>query len=370
MPATPSLRRAAAFAAAVLLAAVPTAARAADGEDDPLPKNTGKPFHYVAPASDEAEQAMKQFALPPGWKVDLFAAEPRVANPVCLTIDDRGRVYVVETFRRRNAVLDIRKIGSWLDEDLANRTVEDRIAMVKRRLPNDWQKLEGITDRIRLIEDSDGDGRADKDTVFADRFDTLAEGTAAGVLPVGDSVWFTNIPHLWKLTDADGDGVAESARASRTGSACATTTPATTSTASAWARTAASTSRSPTAASTSSGRQGDRQRPDEGAVLRCEPDGSNLEIVHRGLRNPQELAFDELGTCSRPTTTPTPATPPGGSTWSTAGTAGGTSAGSGSAARSPAGRGTARGCGRSSRRRRCSTACRRSPTRRSPARPG
>lgn len=293
---TNTLRRAAAFAAAVLITSAPAVTRAAEGEDDPLPKDAGRPAHYVAPASDEAEQAIKQFALPPGWKAELFAAEPRVANPVCLSIDDRGRVYVVETFRRRNAVLDIRKIGSWLDEDLANRTVEDRIAMVKRRMPNDWQKLEGITDRVRLLEDSDGDGKADKDTVFAAGFDTLAEGTAAGVLPVGGSVYFTNIPHLWKLTDADGDGVAERRQSLAYGFGV----------------------RYNYSGHDFHGlRMGPDGRvyfsiadrglhvekdgkvivsaPDEGAVLRCEPDGSNLEIVHRGLRNPQELAFDEFG---------------------------------------------------------------------------
>src|SRR5689334_16243719 len=141
---------------------------AADGEDDPAvsPAST-RPAHYVAPASDEAAAAMKQFKLPPGWKVDLFAAEPRVANPVCLSIDDKGRVYVVETFRRRNAVLDIRKIQSWMDDDLACRTVADRIAMVKKHMPNDWQKLEGVTDRIRVLEDTQNTGHATQDRVFA-----------------------------------------------------------------------------------------------------------------------------------------------------------------------------------------------------------
>src|SRR4051812_16344141 len=197
MPAANLLRRSALVAAGLLVAAAaPFALRGAEGEDDPLAAKSDKPKHYVAPASDEAAQAMRQFSLPRGWKVDLFAAEPRVANPVCFSIDNLGRVYVVETFRRRNAVLDIRKLPSWLDDDLANRTVADRVAMVKRRMPNDWHRLEGITDRIRLIEDTDGDGKADKDTVFAAGFDKLEDGTAAGVLPFGDSVYFTDIPNL------------------------------------------------------------------------------------------------------------------------------------------------------------------------------
>ncbi|HEX8915859.1 MAG TPA: PVC-type heme-binding CxxCH protein [Humisphaera sp.] len=298
MPAANLLRRSALVAAGLLVsAAVPFALRGADGgEDDPLPAKSDKPKHYVAPASDEAAQAMRQFSLPGGWKVDLFAAEPRLANPVCFSIDNLGRVYVVETFRRRNAVLDIRKLPSWLDDDLANRTVADRIAMVKRRMPNDWQKLEGITDRIRLIEDTDGDGRADKDTVFADKFDKLEDGTAAGVLPFDGSVYFTDIPNLWKLKDTNGDGVADERESLAYGFGV---------------RYAFSGHDFHGLRMGPDGRLyfsiADRglhvekdgkvvvDNPDSGAVLRCEPDGSNLELVHTGLRNPQELAFDEFG---------------------------------------------------------------------------
>src|SRR4051794_14635372 len=280
----------------LILSLLPTLARAADGEDDPLPSKSDKPAHYVAPASDEAANAMKGFKIPAGWKVDLFAAEPRVANPVCLSIDDRGRVYVVETFRRRSATLDLRKIGSWLEDDLACRTVADRIAMVKKHLPNDWHKLEGITDRIRLIEDSDGDGHADKDSVFADKFDKLEDGTAAGVLPWGDSVYFTDIPNLWRLRDTAGAGVADQRESLAYGFGV----------------------RYNYSGHDMHGlRMGPDGRiyfsiadrglhvekngkvivdnPDSGAVLRCEPDGSNLELYHTGLRNPQELAFDEYG---------------------------------------------------------------------------
>lgn len=269
---------------------------AADGEDDPaVAPASGRPAHYVAPASDEAANAMKQFKLPPGWKVDLFAAEPRVANPVCLSIDDKGRVYVVETFRRRNATLDIRKIQSWLDDDLACRTVADRIAMVKRHMPNDWHKLEGITDRIRVLTDTQGTGHATEDHVFADKFDKLEDGTAAGVLAWGDKVYFTDIPNLWLLKDSQGKGVADKRESLAYGFGV----------------------RYNYSGHDMHGlRMGPDGRiyfsiadrgfhvekdgkvldnPDSGAVLRCEPDGSHLEIVHTGLRNPQELAFDEYG---------------------------------------------------------------------------
>src|SRR5688572_15939032 len=62
----------------------------------------------VAPASNEGELAIKKFTVAPGLKVDLWAAEPHLANPVGFGFDEQGRAYVAETFRLHAGVPDIR----------------------------------------------------------------------------------------------------------------------------------------------------------------------------------------------------------------------------------------------------------------------
>src|SRR5262245_33611486 len=59
---------------------------------------------YVAPPSKEGELAIKRFRVPKGFKVELFAAEPLLANPVAFCIDEQGRFYVAETFRLLSGV--------------------------------------------------------------------------------------------------------------------------------------------------------------------------------------------------------------------------------------------------------------------------
>src|SRR6266705_199512 len=88
----------------------------------------------IAPASDEGELAIKKFQVAPGLKVDLWAAEPMLANPVAFNFDERGRAFVCETFRLGGGVDDIRQIMDWLDEELASRSVDERLAEMKRHL--------------------------------------------------------------------------------------------------------------------------------------------------------------------------------------------------------------------------------------------
>jgi quinoprotein glucose dehydrogenase len=257
----------------------------------------------VAEASNEGAEAMVRFRVPQGFRVELFAAEPHLANPVAFAFDPAGSVYVAETFRHHKGVTDIREHMGWLEDDIAALTVEDRVAMYLRHEGEERFRAGYAVEheRVRRVVDTDGDGRADTSTVFADGFDDPAAGIGAGLLvrPLpggGQDVWFTCIPDLWRLTDADDDGVAEARERHSTGYGV---------------RVALLGHDLHGLAIGHDGRLyfsiGDRgfhvvtregrtlAHAHTGAVLRCELDGSNLEVFCTGLRNPQELVFDDRG---------------------------------------------------------------------------
>ena len=62
----------------------------------------------VAEASSEGVESMAGIRIPTDWEIQLYAAEPDLANVVAFDIDNRGRVYVCETFRQNRGVTDNR----------------------------------------------------------------------------------------------------------------------------------------------------------------------------------------------------------------------------------------------------------------------
>ncbi len=254
----------------------------------------------IADQSDEPAKSATTFGMPEGFVVELFAAEPDVANPVAFSIDERGRVFVCESFRQNQGVTDNRKHDrTWVEADLAAQTVEDRRAYHLRLLGDKVKDYELQDDRIRLLVDADRNGRADSATVFAEGFNSLLDGTAAGILARRGDLFLTCIPSLYRLRDENGDGVADKTPGERailsTGYGV---------------RVALRGHDLHGLILGPDGRLyftiGDRgyrlehdgrvdHDPGSGAVFRCEPDGRNLEVFARSLRNPQELAFDDLG---------------------------------------------------------------------------
>ena len=164
---------------------------------------------FVARASDEAKLAIKHFQPAAGLSVDLWAAEPMLANPVAFCFDEKGRAYVCETFRLGAGVDDIRGIMDWLDEELASRSVDARLSEMKRHLGDRFPQYSEHSERISLLEDRDGLGKADQASVFAEHFNDPLDGIGAGVLARQGDVWYANIPNLWLLRDTNNDGVAD-----------------------------------------------------------------------------------------------------------------------------------------------------------------
>jgi quinoprotein glucose dehydrogenase len=263
---------------------------------------------------NELDLAVRKLRPAPGMKIDLFAAEPALQNPVSFAFDEQGRVYVVETHRRRTSVFDIRNHPDWLDDDFSFRTVLDRSNFFRKvlipgntNLPPkiiedrnhdgkfDSTDLEVESERVRLIWDQNGDGVADHATTFADDFKTIVSGVAAGILAHKGDVYFTCIPDVWKLRDQNGDGTADSRQQIATGFGVHI---------SFGGHDLHGLKIGPDGKLYFSiadrglnveteGRK--LVNPDSGAVLRCNLDGSNLELFATGLRNPQELAFDQYG---------------------------------------------------------------------------
>ena len=250
----------------------------------------------VYPPKDTKEAAERNFQkakLPAGFTGDIWASEPLLANPVAFCFDGKGRMFVSETHRYRTSVLDIRHYYWMIEDDLASRNQDEWLASIKKNFPKDWQQLEKESEVVRLVQDSNGDGKADQSSVYADGFNSALDGIASGVMWHNDALYFTNIPALWKMTGADkaekkeelhrGYGV----RFSYTGHDFHGLI------AGPDGRLYFSIGDRGASIKTKEGTM--IELPDEGAVFRCEPDGSRLELVMRGLRNPQELAFDDYG---------------------------------------------------------------------------
>ncbi|MGK0184399.1 MAG: putative heme-binding domain-containing protein [Verrucomicrobiales bacterium] len=119
-----------------------------------------------------AAEQQQRFQLPEGFKISLFSEEPEIAKPMNMAFDSRGRLWVTSSLEYPYAAPADRK----------------------------------AKDTLRVLEDTNGDGRADKVTTFADNLNI-----PIGVYPfnAGASALVWSIPNILRLDDTDGDGIAD-----------------------------------------------------------------------------------------------------------------------------------------------------------------
>ena len=146
----------------LLVASIACTLFAAAPDDDVIPHRQDEPPNE--PFSPQ--EALERMTVPDGFQVELVASEPDIVNPVAMTFDDRGRIWVTESVEYP-------------------------------RKPAGRGR-----DRVKILEDTDGDGRADKVTIFADGLN-IPTGVAVGY----GGVWVLNAPDLLFLREENGKEV-------------------------------------------------------------------------------------------------------------------------------------------------------------------
>jgi len=135
-------------------------------------------------------EALKQFKVAPGFRVQLFASEPEIRQPVSMSFDPRGRMWVIQYLQYPTpAGLKVIKVDQYL------RTVYDKVPEPPPAGPRG-------ADRITICEDTDGDGKADKFKDFVSTLN-LATGLALG----HGGVFVVQAPYLLYYADRNGDDV-------------------------------------------------------------------------------------------------------------------------------------------------------------------
>ncbi len=252
--------------------------------------------------------------LADGLTISLWASDSLAPDPIALSIDDDGKVYLTSTERQKHSEFDIRGYRHWMIPSISLKTVEDRRNFLRQTFApekskenewledlnhdgvHDWHDLTVEKDEVWKLEDTNQDGLADISTRIVSDFHEEVTDVAEGLLVRKKDMFVAIAPDLWRLQDLDGDGIPEKKESISTGyqvhigfgghgmsgivegldgkiywgigdiGAAITA------------------------------KDGKKYpHPNEGVIVRSNPDGSDFEVFASGLRNTYEFAFDDYG---------------------------------------------------------------------------
>ncbi len=240
---------------------------------------------------ENAKAQLARMKVADGLEVGLFGLEPMVVNPADMDVDHRGRVWVTEGANYRSSF-------------------------------QKWGVLRPDGDRIQILEDTDGDGIADKAKTF---YQDLSINTALGICVLGNKVIVSSAPYIFVLTDTDGDDVADKRELLFTtdigqadhdhaahafvfgpdgklyfncGNAGRVLRRPVQKDLPLHGKLTKEQIEGGTVVKDASGREiSDKGKPyRQGMAFRCDIDGSNVEVLGHNFRNNYELAVDSFGT--------------------------------------------------------------------------
>ena len=267
-------------------------------------------------ASDLSSKIRQEVAveLAEGLELSLWAADTLVNDPVAISVDEKGQIYYTHAQRLEHSEFDIRSHRNWMTASISFQSVEDRRAFLRKTFsePNeegerflkdlnkdgvlDWRDLTVEKEQIWVVSDSNEDGIADRSQLFIEDFHEEITDLANGVEYFDGEVFLSVGPDLWRIKDTDGNGIANQKESISHGFAVHIGF---------GAHGMSGVTVGPQGriwwgigdiGMNVVDKNGKRWKyPNQGVIVRSDPDGSNFEVFCAGLRNTHEFVFDTYG---------------------------------------------------------------------------
>ncbi|HMP28472.1 MAG TPA: heme-binding protein, partial [Saprospiraceae bacterium] len=262
----------------------------------------------------EAIEKNTSIQLADGLTAKIWASDSLAPDPIAMQIDDKGVAYLTRTVRQKNSEFDIRGFEHWKIPSIALESPEQRRDFLKEVfspslsstntwLPDlnndgvhDWKDLAVQKEEIHMIEDTDGDGLADKARGYFINMVEEITDIAGGLLVRARDAFLGMAPNIWRLTDTNGDGLWDSKKSISKGYAVHVGFSG---------HNVSGLVEGPDGkiywgigdiGSSIEDLEGNNyHHPHCGVLARSNPDGSDFEIIATGLRNTHEFAFDDYG---------------------------------------------------------------------------
>ena len=261
-------------------------------------------------------ESQVELTLAEGITGELWASEELMGDTVAIHVDDKGRIWAGITQRSNNSEFDIRRAPDWEHTSVAFRNIEERQAFLKTELApgknshstlvpdrnkdgsHDWRDLAVMTEKVIRLEDTAGSGKADFVQTVVEDFNTEVTDVIGGMFysDLLDELFVNIAPDFWRLKDTNGDGQMDEKESlahgygvhigfSGHGMSGATMGPD--------GKLYYSMGDIGTVVTDADGKTWNY--PDQGVIVRSEPDGGHFEVFAAGLRNIYEFSFDKYG---------------------------------------------------------------------------
>ena len=261
-----------------------------------------------------ATEALVSPELADGLSISLWGIDSLVADPISINIDHAGRLFYTRTNRQKNSEFDIRGHQEWETLSIQLQTIEDKRAFLHKVLSpensakntwlkdlnkdgsHDWRDLQVEKEHIYRLEDTSGNGVADLSQLVVEDFHDEVTDVAGAVMAYGDDLFVGAAPDMWRMKDTNGDGIADEKTSISHGYGVHVGF---------GGHGMSGLEMGPDGriywgigdiGFNGTGPDGTKwEFPNEGVIVRSNPDGSDFEVFAHGLRNTHEFVFDELG---------------------------------------------------------------------------